>query len=130
MGDPTTRTSKAIAAAVLTLATAGGLAIPSTAADGPAVTAAGASTVAIADNRYSPKRLNVAKGTRIKWTWSRGSSARHDVYLDERPDGAKRFHSPPATAPFSFSRKLRKPGTYKILCTLHEGMRMRIHVSR
>lgn len=130
MGYPTTRTSKAIAAAVLTLATAGGLAIPSTAADGPAVTAAGTSTVAIADDRYSPKRLEVAKGTRIKWVWSSDNEGRHDVYLDSRPDGARRFHSPPATAPFSFTRKLRKPGTYKILCTLHEGMRMRIDVSR
>jgi plastocyanin len=93
-------------------------------------TAAGTRIVEVADDRYSPKRLTVAKGTRVEWVWSRASEGRHDVYLDQRPEGAARFRSPPATAPFSFARKLRKPGTYKVLCTLHEKMRMRIDVGR
>ena len=92
-------------------------------------TAAATRTVKVADDRYSPKRLAVAKGTRIKWVWSSGNAHRHDVYLYKRPKGSRRFQSPPATAPFRFARKLRKPGVYKILCTLHEGMRMRIDVA-
>jgi plastocyanin len=91
---------------------------------------AGTQRVKVEDNRYSPKRLTVAKGTRIEWIWSRASDGRHDVYLEQGPEGVARFRSPPATAPFSFARKLRKPGTYKFLCTVHENMRMRIGVSR
>lgn len=131
MGDLTpTRAGKAIAAAMLVLVLAGGVAVQSTAADGPAATAAVTRTVKVADHLYSPKRLKVVKGTRVKWVWSSGSVGRHNVYVYERPDGSRAFHSPPATAPFSFTRKLRKPGTYKMLCTFHEGMRMRIDVTR
>jgi plastocyanin len=115
-----------------TLATA--FALPAVASPGepppPPAAAAGTRTVAVADNRYSPKRLTVVKGTRIEWVWSRAGDGRHDVYLEQRPQGAARFRSPPATAPFSFARKLRKPGTYKVLCTVHQKMRMRIDVSR
>ncbi len=129
MGDLTpTSTGKAIAVATLVLAS--GVAVPSTAADGPAATAAAIRTVKVADDLYSPKRLKVVEGTRVKWVWSSDSAGRHDVYVYERPKGSRSFHSPPATAPFSFTRKLRKPGTYKVLCTLHEDMRMRIDVSR
>ena len=114
------------------LATA--LALPSAAAPRersslPAVAAA-TRTVAVTDDRYSPKRLTVARDTRIKWVWSKASTGRHDVYLYQRPAGARHFHSPPEIAPFSFARKLSKPGRYRILCTLHEDMRMRIDVSR
>jgi plastocyanin len=35
-----------------------------------------------------------------------------------------------AAAAFSYRRKLTVPGTYDILCTLHEEMRMRIVVRR
>jgi plastocyanin len=101
---------------------------PSTAADGAAAKAA--TTVKVVDDRYSPKRLTLAKGTRVKWVWSSRAAHRHDVYLDVRPSGAERFRSPPATAPFDFARKLRKPGVYKVLCTFHERMRMRIEVTR
>lgn len=90
--------------------------------------AAATKTVRIVDDSYSPKRLSVAKGTRIKWVWSRRNSNTHDVYLDRRPRGARRFHSPPASRSETFTRKLRKAGTYRILCTFHEGMTMRIGV--
>ena len=96
----------------------------------PAPAAAAATrTVKVADDRYSPKRLEVAKGTRIRWVWSSDNAHLHDVYVYKRPNGSRRFKSPPGTTSFRFARKLRKPGVYKILCTFHEGMRMRIDVS-
>lgn len=128
--DDVTPTRAGVAIVAMALALAGGVGVPSTAAEGPVAAPAATKRVKIADDLYSPKRLTVAKGTRVKWLWSSGSAHRHDVYLYERPDGSQRFNSPPATAPFSFTRKLRRPGTYKVLCTLHEDMRMRIDVSR
>jgi plastocyanin len=104
------------------------------AADGPAAApsagAAATKTVKVADNFYEPKRLTVAKGTTIKWRWSNLNADSHDVYLNVRPKGAARFQSAPAATHFTFKRTLRKPGVYKILCTFHEGMTMRITVKK
>ena len=116
--------------ATIALATAGAVAVAPGAAEGPAATAAATKKVKVADDAYSPKRLKVPKGTRIKWVWSSRNTRRHDVYMDRRPKGAQRFNSPPAISSFRFARKLRKPGRYTFLCTFHEGMRMRIDVSR
>jgi plastocyanin len=85
-------------------------------------------TVKVADDFYSPKRLTVAKGTTIKWVWSSRNADSHDVYLKKKPKGVKRFQSAPAATSYSFKRKLKKAGTYKLLCTFHEGMTMRIKV--
>jgi plastocyanin len=96
----------------------------------PTARAAATKTVKVADNFYSPKRLTVAKGTTIRWKWSNRNADSHDVYLNRKPKGVKRFQSPPAATFFSYKRKLKRAGTYKILCTFHENMTMRIDVER
>jgi plastocyanin len=131
MGNATSsRAAMTLVAAAIVVAIGGAITVASGAASGPVATVAATKNVKVADHFYAPKRIEVAAGTRIKWVWSSRSSGRHDIYVHKRPDGAGRFRSPPATAPFSFARKLRKPGVYKILCTIHEGMRMRIDVTR
>ena len=40
----------------------------------------------------------------------------------------KKFHSEAASTDYSFKRKLKVAGTYKLACTLHEEMRMTIRV--
>jgi plastocyanin len=132
MGEPTSSRAVATGAAAAVLIAIAGASATATAgssAAGPEATAAATKVVEVGDDLYAPKRLKVASGTRVKWVWARGSRNRHDVYLDGRPAGAERFRSAPALTPFSFSRRLRKPGTYTILCTLHEGMNMRIDVT-
>jgi plastocyanin len=111
-----------------------GVVAASGAAGGPAAApsagAAAIKTVKVADNFYAPKRLTVVKGTTIKWKWSSLNADSHDVYLAERPKGTARFQSAPAATDFTYRRTLRKPGVYKILCTFHEGMNMRITVKK
>ncbi len=92
--------------------------------------AAATKTVKVADNFYSPKKLSVPKDTTIKWKWSNQNADSHDVYLNKKPKGVKRFQSPPAATSFTYKKKLTKSGTYKILCTFHENMTMRIDVTR
>lgn len=124
---------KTAAAVALALGSAGAAAGVAGAVGGPPPPTANASatkTVKVADNFYSPKKLTVAKGTTIKWTWSNRNADSHDVFLNKRPKGVKRFQSPPAATFFSYKRKLGKAGTYKILCTFHENMTMRIDVKR
>lgn len=119
-----------VAAAALALGGAGVAAGASGAASDvpPTASAAATKTVKVADNFYSPKKLTVAKNTTIKWKWSNRNADSHDVFLNKGPKGVERFQSPPAATFFSYKRKLKKAGTYKILCTFHENMTMRVNV--
>jgi plastocyanin len=97
----------------------------------PAVAAAaGKKTVKVGDNFYSPKTLTVSKGTTVTWKWPGFDQAGdvHDVALKSGPKGVKKFRSDAAATDYSFKRKLTVPGVYKIVCTLHEDMRMTIRV--
>jgi plastocyanin len=111
-------------APVLALAAAALVAAPATAA------APKPRKVTLADNYYLPTKLKVAKGTRITWKWGAEAFDVHDVKLKSGPAGVKKFHSEPGTAGFSYKRTLKKPGLYKIVCTLHEEMTMTVRVRR
>jgi plastocyanin len=89
-------------------------------------------TVRIGDNYFTPQTLKVKKGTTVTWKWPGADVAGdvHDVKLKSGPKGVKRFHSQPASSDYHFKRKLTVPGTYRIVCTLHEGMKMKIVVRR
>jgi plastocyanin len=97
-----------------------------------AVPAQGAAkkTVTIGDNYFAPKTLKVKRGTTVTWRWpgfEEGGDV-HDVKLGSGPKKAKKFQSEAASTDYSFKRKLTVPGKYRIVCTLHEEMRMTIRV--
>jgi len=112
------------AVAVLALAGAAFVAAPATAA------APKPRTVKIHDNYYLPAKLTVKPRTKIVWRWPAEAGDVHDVKLSSAPRGVKKFHSQPASASYTFKRTLEKPGRYKIVCTLHEEMKMTITVRR
>ena len=89
-------------------------------------------TVRIYDNYFLPASLTVKRNTVIVWRWPGYDEAGdvHDVKLKSRPRGAKRFHSEAASTDYTYRRKLTVPGRYRIVCTLHEGMAMKIRVRR
>jgi plastocyanin len=80
-------------------------------------------TIAVKDNLFSPKSVTVKKGTTVKWVWK--GKAPHNVTVKTGP---VKFHSPLKTSG-SYSRKLTKRGTYRIVCTIHDGMSMKLKVS-
>jgi plastocyanin len=94
--------------------------------------AAAKKTVRLGDNYYTPKTLKVKTGTTVVWKWPGFDMAGdvHDVKLKSGPKHVKKFHSQPASSDYSFKRKLKVVGTYKIVCTLHEDMRMTIRVKK
>jgi plastocyanin len=97
-----------------------------------AVPAQGAAkkTVTVGDNYFAPKTLKVKRGTTVTWRWpgfEEGGDV-HDVKLGSGPKQAKKFQSEAASTDYSFKRKLTVPGKYRIVCTLHEEMRMTIRV--
>lgn len=86
--------------------------------------------VKVRDNFFAPDALTVPKDTKIVWRWPSRPGDFHDVYLTRRPEGVKRFHSRLVASDFSFARKLRKPGRYRIVCTIHAAMTMSVKVRR
>ena len=90
-------------------------------------TALGGSTppkkvVTVGDYYFSPMNFKVKKGTVVAWKWSADNGDSHDVKLVDGPKGVKRFHSEPVTTDYTYRRKLRVKGKYKIVCTLHRGL--------
>lgn len=117
----------------LTIIAVAGLAAASVAAV-PAAAGGGKpqkKTVKIGDNYYSPSKLTVNKGSTVTWKWPDTTGDTHDVTLKSGPKGVKKFASEQAGSFYSFKQKLAKPGTYKIICTLHEQeMKMTITVRK
>jgi plastocyanin len=85
-------------------------------------TAAGGATttVSVDDNFFKPKRLAVEVGDRVVWKWV--GFVAHNVVVEKGP---QKFKSKVQTEG-KFSRVIRKPGVYRIVCTLHPGMTMRL----
>ena len=52
----------------------------------------------------------------------------HDVELKSGPEGRQEVPLGGRVDGLQFKRKLTVPGTYKIICSLHEEMRMTIKV--
>ena len=86
--------------------------------------------VRVYDNFYLPAKMTVYRDTIVVWKWPNDAGDVHDVKLRERPEGAKRFWSAPASVGYRFKRQLTVPGRYHIVCTLHEEMEMGIRVLR
>ena len=84
--------------------------------------ASAAKTVTIDDFAFDPATLTVNKGTKVTWRFA--DTTAHNVTVTSGP---ARFASPDKRSG-TYKRKLRKAGTYKIVCTLHGGMRQTITV--
>jgi plastocyanin len=84
--------------------------------------------IEVADNFYNPKKLTVNLRSKITWVWTDASADVHDVKLISAPKGFKKFQTEPASAGFTYSKTLTKPGTYKFICTFHEEDNMRMTI--
>jgi plastocyanin len=79
-------------------------------------------SVTVGDTYFKAKSLTVSKGTTVKWVW-RGKLP-HDVKVKSGP---ARFRSTVKTSG-SYSKRLTRSGTYRIICTIHPNMRQTITV--
>jgi plastocyanin len=81
-------------------------------------------SVSVKDDVFAPKSLSVKKGTTVKWAWK--GQEPHNVTVTSGP---AKFHSATQTKG-TFSKKLTKAGTYKIVCTIHAprmAMTVKVH---
>ena len=117
------------AAALLAAGVAATAAVPAATAGTAAKTAPKPRVVKVADDYFAPARItNMSRNRVVQWKWLNVNGNTHDVKLRRGPKGFKKFHSDPATAGFSFKRKLTKKGRYVVVCTFHEDMKMTITV--
>jgi plastocyanin len=91
--------------------------------------AAATRNVKVGDDYYvragDPPRVTVQRGATVKWNW-RGRR-QHNVVVQSGP---VRFQSA-LKASGSFSRKMRRVGTYRIVCSIHQpDMAMTLKVRR
>ncbi len=84
-----------------------------------------AAKVDVDDDFFSPASLKVKEDTTVKWNWV-GDDV-HDVTKGSGP--GKFFESGPQQGSgVLFKQTFKKPGKYKIICSLHEEMRMDLKV--
>jgi plastocyanin len=85
----------------------------------------------VLDYYFSPAKMTVKKDTTVVWRWPAGGGDSHDVVLRKGPRGARKFASDIYSADESFPQKLKVPGKYLIVCTLHEeDMKLTIVVKK
>ena len=89
------------------------------------VAGAKSTTVQVGDNFFSPDKKSVSKGTMVKFKWV-GSNP-HNVTKASGPGGS--FASDTTgNRGVNFTKKFKKTGKYKLICTIHSGMKMTLKV--
>ncbi|HEX6391292.1 MAG TPA: cupredoxin domain-containing protein [Solirubrobacteraceae bacterium] len=89
---------------------------------GVATAASKTRTVKVTDRAYEPRKLTVRSGTKVVWSFN--GSLPHNVEVTRGPE----LFSSSIYKKGTFSRRMRKRGTYRIVCTLHTYMTMRVVV--
>jgi plastocyanin len=81
-------------------------------------------TIDIKGESLNPPNLTVPAGTTLQWRF--GDNLRHDVTVADGPFG---FSSQPLNREATFTKKLTRPGVYKLFCSLHPvSMKQRVVV--
>jgi plastocyanin len=88
---------------------------------------AGTKNVKIGDNYFvrpaNNATVTISTGSSLRFLW-RGH-APHNVVKKRGPGGA--FHSPVKTSG-SWTHKFTRGGTYRLVCTIHAGMKLTVKV--
>lgn len=117
-----------IAGAALTVPVAG-----SSADSADVASRANPKIIRVADDFFSPDSARVPRRKVITWVWARSNDNAHNVRLRRAPAGVdkSRFRSATKRTDYRFSRRVRKPGRYVFVCSLHAPeMRLVIRVHR
>lgn len=117
-------TSMRIAAALIAIAAL--LAVPGFAGTEPETAAAAKTAIRLGDNFFKPARKAVRRGTLVRFRWI--GRNRHNVTKRRGP--GRRFKSRTTRRRgVNFSKRFRKRGTYRLICTIHPTeMRLKLRV--
>jgi len=85
-------------------------------------TSASRTTIRLKDNVFSPKSKTISKGTKVTFRWA-GKNP-HNVTVSRGP----KFKASPTKKKGTFRHTFSRTGRYTIICTIHEGMRLKLRV--
>jgi plastocyanin len=89
----------------------------------PSVAATTTKTVAVKDDFFSPKKLTISKGSKVKWVWK--GKERHNVAVANGPASFRFGTRKTGSKTHTFTKR----GSYSIVCTIHApDMHMTIKV--
>ena len=108
-------------AAVASLATAAALAF----AGAGGADVANKRAVDVGDDFFSPDKLSISAGTKLAFNWIGKDD--HNVTKKKGPGGGFASATTDARG-VNFQKKFKKAGTYKLICTVHDGMKMKVQV--
>lgn len=103
-----------------TLMTLGTVAVAMAACGGQAALTGAATTksIAVDDDFFSPGKASIKKNTTVTWRW-RGDNP-HNV----TPTGSRKFKKKSSTKRSGTHKvKFRRAGTFRYVCTIHDGMK-------
>jgi plastocyanin len=100
---------------LVALAAGGALAVPALASTRSVSVGPGAS--------FRPRALTITRGDAVRFHWT--GHKRHNVVVVRGP---QRFHTAVHRAGTTITKRFTGAGTYLIVCTLHDDMRLRVHV--
>ena len=86
-----------------------------------------AKRVVVMDNFFEPRFIQIDRGERVVWVWKGDNS--HNVTFTKVPKTASK-NGADTRRDGRWSRKFRKRGFYKYVCTIHSGQRGSIEVVR
>ncbi len=80
-------------------------------------------TVQVDDDFFSPTTVSISAGDKVKFKWVGKDD--HNVTKKKGPGGSFASETTDQTG-FKYKHKFKKAGTYKIICTVHEDMKMKV----
>jgi plastocyanin len=83
------------------------------AASGPDAGASATKRVTVGDNFFRPRSVTIDSGDTVRWRWVGRNP--HNVTVTRGP---RKFHSSTKSSG-SYSKRLRRRGTYRYICTVH-----------
>jgi len=93
----------------------------------PAAAAPRSKTVKVDDNFFAPDSLSVKKGATVRFKWV--GEREHNVVKSTGP--GRYFQSDPMTGDgVLYKHRFKKAGRYKLVCSLHNRMKMSLRVKR
>ena len=87
--------------------------------------AKGSTTVKLLSETFSPDKKSISAGTKVKFKWIDG---KHNIVKSSGPGGAIDsgiFNTPGV----NYTHKFSKSGTYKLICTIHDDMKVKLKVN-
>jgi plastocyanin len=82
-------------------------------------------TVKVGDFFFKPSHKTVRRGTKVRFKWVGNSP--HNVVKTKGPGGPIRSRITRKRG-VNFVKRFKKPGTYRLICTLHPWMQIKLRV--